>query len=244
MATTLIVDLGSTNLAWCGPAGTGGARHAGAPGRVLVAALAESAPPEVVVVGSVAAAAVTAELRAACEGAWNAEVRELAAGAEAFGVRNGYRVPERLGIDRWAAMVAAFRRHGGPLVVADCGTALTVDVVDAAGRHRGGAVAPGLGLMRAALAAGTRLRPGPELAPPARLLGTDTEQGVAAGVCGAAVGLLRTVCSTVTQDYGAPRIALLTGGDAAVLRGWLDSDWVVAPGLVLDGLALLAGETR
>lgn len=243
MAETLIVDLGSTSLAWRGPAGTGRMRHGGAPGRVIVAALAGSAPPRVVVMGSVAAAAITEEFRSACAKEWGAEVRSLVAGVEALGVRNGYREPQRLGIDRWAGTVAAFHRHGGPVLVADCGTALTVDIVDADGRHRGGAVAPGLDLMRSALGQGTRLQLGSPVAAPVNLLGTDTEQSVAAGVLGAEIGLLGAIRHMITDRFGAPRAALLTGGDAAAVCERLDSDWIVVPELVLDGLALLAGET-
>lgn len=242
MAETLIVDLGSTSVAWRGRTGVGRVRHDGAPGRVIVAALAGSPPPRRVVVGSVATAAATAEFRGACVTEWGAEVRLLAADAEALGVRNGYRTPQRLGIDRWAGVVAAFHRHGGPALVADCGTALTVDIVDADGRHRGGAVAPGLGLMRSALGQGTRLQLGSAVAAPATLLGTDTEQSVAAGVHGATAGLLIAVRRTATDRYGALRAALLTGGDASAIRERLDSGWVVMPELVLDGLALLAGE--
>lgn len=68
------------------------------------------------------------------------------------GVRNGYRKPQQLGVDRWLAMLAAFhlpqRATGQSLCVVDCGTALTLDVLDATGRHLGGYIAPGLTAMR------------------------------------------------------------------------------------------------
>jgi len=49
-----------------------------------------------------------------------------------------------IGADRVANAVAAVHTAGTPVVVADAGTALTTEAVDAAGRFRGGAIAPTL----------------------------------------------------------------------------------------------------
>lgn len=54
------------------------------------------------------------------------------------GVRNGYLNHERLGLDRWMAVVAAYRLSAGACLVLDLGTAVTADFVDADGEHRGG----------------------------------------------------------------------------------------------------------
>src|SRR3546814_5490867 len=60
------------------------------------------------------------------------------------GLRNAYREPERLGVDRWLAMIAAWHTHRGAACIANAGTALTVDVIDAQGQHLGGIIAAGL----------------------------------------------------------------------------------------------------
>src|SRR3546814_17254315 len=59
------------------------------------------------------------------------------------GLRNAYREPERLGVDRWLAMIAAWHTHRGAACIANAGTALTVDVIDAQGQHLGGIIAAG-----------------------------------------------------------------------------------------------------
>lgn len=54
------------------------------------------------------------------------------------GVRNGYREPVMLGVDRWLAILAAYRLAGKACVVVSCGTAVTVDLVAHDGQHLGG----------------------------------------------------------------------------------------------------------
>ena len=64
------------------------------------------------------------------------------------GVRTGVPLaidnPRELGPDRIVNAVAAHRRHGGPCIVVDFGTATTFDAVSAAGEYLGGAIAPGI----------------------------------------------------------------------------------------------------
>src|SRR4029077_2103024 len=80
------------------------------------------------------------------------------------GVRNGYAETWRLGADRWVAMLGAHARYPGrALWVVDVGTALTVDLLDEHGRHRGGLLVPGPALMVESLlrrTAGIRKRAG------------------------------------------------------------------------------------
>jgi len=67
------------------------------------------------------------------------------------GLVNGYDDPATFGVDRWAALIGARCLHDGALCVIDSGTATTVDVVRADGRHIGGAILPGIYTMRRSL---------------------------------------------------------------------------------------------
>ncbi len=244
MPERLIVDIGSTHVAWRSGAGGGRAPHRGHPGSIVTKQV--GARPDAIVAGSVAAPLVLQEFLDALEAHWGLRPKMLVATARARGVRNGYRRPESLGVDRWAAMVAAFEYHGGPVLVADCGTALTLDCVDAEGRHHGGWIAPGLGLMHEALARGTRLGALPPSVALAgeNVFGNDTEEAVTRGCLSALAGTLERARRDAEQACGAKCRLLLTGGDAAIVQARLATDWRVVPGLVLDGLALLGGEAR
>lgn len=83
---------------------------------------------------------------------WKIEPEVIKVDSEAAGVRNGYDEPGTLGADRWLALLAAYELHpDSGACVADCGSALTVDFVTAAGEHLGGYIAPGLAILSAAL---------------------------------------------------------------------------------------------
>ena len=74
----------------------------------------------------------------------------------ACGLRNGYRDPAQLGVDRWLAMCAAWQQFPGSLCVVDAGTAVTIDVVAADGAHSGGLILPGVCLDGNRAATGNR----------------------------------------------------------------------------------------
>ena len=145
--------------------------------------------------------------------------------------------PEAVGVDRLLAAAAAFRLVGGPVIVVDAGTALTVDLVSTAGCFMGGTIAPGLKAMANALAIETSLVPEVELEAPASAVGRDTQECIRAGVVfGAAGAVDRVVEELIDTVDGAPRV-LLTGGDAPFLSPYLKSTHLSEPDLVLRGLA-------
>jgi type III pantothenate kinase len=145
--------------------------------------------------------------------------------------------PEAVGVDRLLAAGAAFRLARGPVIVVDAGTALTVDLVSAAGCFMGGTIAPGLKVMANSLASGTSLLPEVSLQAPASAVGRDTHECIRAGVVfGAAGAVDRVVEELIDIAEGAPRV-FLTGGDAPFLSPYLKLSHVSEPDLVLRGLA-------
>ena len=152
--------------------------------------------------------------------------------ARVAGVTSGYREPEKLGVDRWLALLAAWHELGRACVVADAGTAVTVDVLDGSGVHQGGYIVPGLTLMLNALLSGTsgvRLSAGPVAALAA---GNCTSDAVLRGCTAMTVALIE-------HSRGDPELpVILTGGDADLLAPWLAAPSLLRPELVLDGLGL------
>ena len=74
---------------------------------------------------------------------FGAAVTRLIAERERCGVISGYREPGRLGVDRWLALIGAASPGHGDRVVIDAGSAMTLDLLRADGRHLGGAILPG-----------------------------------------------------------------------------------------------------
>lgn len=157
---------------------------------------------------------------------------------KSHGLRVGYLNPGQLGVDRYVVMVGALQAVRPPFVLADCGTAVTIDAVDAGGRHRGGIILPGLRLMRQSLTKGAGLNAGGV----PRLFADNTGDGIEGGIHAGLAGAIDRIAGDMVEAIGESRY-LLTGGDAEVLRPFLARDWLVDPMLVMRGLAILAGET-
>lgn len=152
------------------------------------------------------------------------------------GVHCGYRDPARLGVDRWLALVAAWHLTDGAVAVVGAGTAATVDFVDADGRHEGGHIAPGLGLMRSALNRTADVRPA-YAAEAVVSPGSDTEGAVSSGTFVMLLGFVEAAVRAFAERGGTAPDVVLTGGDAELLSANLTAPARHEPHLVLDGLA-------
>lgn len=152
----------------------------------------------------------------------------------AFGVYNAYPQPEKLGVDRWLALIASRRYYQTPLCIVDCGTAITVDLMDGEGRHQGGLISPGLTLMKKALANGAQAL---EFNPQCYRLepANFTEAAIDSGALYAAIGLIESVLARHAKNYRL----ILTGGDAGRIAPALSATPVIDDDLVLRGLALI-----
>lgn len=189
-----------------------------------------------VIVASVAATASLAVLRAQAA-VHGVPVHVAHTSARVGDVVNAYAHPENHGVDRWMACLAAYTRGPGSVLVADAGTAITLDWVDARGQHGGGLIAPGLGAMRSTLRAHTQLRPEAAIMH-GDWLATDTDGAIASGTLHSAVALLDNAVVRMQ-----PARLLLAGGDAGTLARHLAHDWQIAPQLVLEGLAYYSAHT-
>ncbi len=123
---------------------------------------------------------------------------------------------------------------GQAVLVVGVGTALTLDLVDAAGRHRGGRIAPSPQLMRQALHA--RAAQLPERGGAYAEFADDTADALASGCEGAALALIERSLHAARDLLGVTPALRLHGGGGEALRAHLPAHaWV--PDAVLQGLA-------
>lgn len=159
--------------------------------------------------------------------------------AFACGVRNAYAEPQRLGVDRFLAMVAAHAEGLGACVLAGVGTALTLDAMAADGTHLGGLIAPGPQLMQQALLGATaQVRPQHE----GQLVeaADNTADAVVSGCWQAAAALVERFVARMAPRLGGAPVLSLGGGDAAQLATLLALPARRADDSVLRGLAVWA----
>jgi type III pantothenate kinase len=242
MSNILLIDIGNSRLKWAVARGTRIARgasveHAGDP----AAALARLAFPraDALWIAHVTGTQHERALTRAAQAASGLRPQYARSEKARLGLKNSYREPQRLGVDRWLAMLAAWSAYRSALCVADAGTALTVDCVDARGRHLGGIIAPGLATAQRALLGATRFATRDLNARYTQGLGRDTEACVRQGAYHACVGAI----VQASAPAGAAATKIITGGDAANLARGLDGGWETRSQLVLEGLLALARDT-
>jgi type III pantothenate kinase len=199
--------------------------------------LALTRPTRVLIV-SVAGPEVRAVLTHWIRQAWGIEAEFVISTAAACGIRNSYAEPERMGADRWVAMIAAHALIGQDCYVVDCGTAVTIDALTADGQHLGGVILPGMRLMREALYRETRQIP-PEFGE-ARLFGQSTRDGVWGGSVYAVALAIDGIIGRMIACHGSG-VRLLTGGDAETVLPHLQSAYRWEPDLIFTGLQVIAG---
>ena len=155
--------------------------------------------------------------------------------AQLAGVRIAYAEPARLGVDRFLALLAARARAPGSWLVVGVGTAITIDLLDGSGLHRGGRIAPSPRLMREALhQAAVQL---PAQGGDYVEFAADSDDALASGCDGAALGLIERSLREATLVLGETPGLLLHGGGADALVPHLPCA-TQASSLVLEGLAL------
>lgn len=237
----LAFDVGNTFAKWGfvedGRVLAGGrALHRGRGVAPALAALSLDRRPDSIVAVNVAGPQAEAALERWAHERFGLKVRRIDADRAHPRMRSRYAAPSRLGADRWAAAVGGFLAYGA-CIVADLGTAATIDAIDASGTHRGGYILPGLDAMRAALGSGTHAVKVDDAEVMPGSWGSDTATGVAGGARRALAALIE---SAAREPDMAGAAVVLTGGDADRVAPWLAIHHHLDRDLVLRGAVALA----
>jgi type III pantothenate kinase len=240
----LLVDLGNSRLKWAraapGQWATGTVLHAQQDlAALLDGAWAELEKPKRILMASVAADTTRDALAEWCRCRWALEPLVIRAQQEQLGVKHCYARPETFGADRWAALIAVRGLTQANACIVDCGTAVTVDALAASGEFRGGAIFPGLRLLRESLLRGTGGIHGVE-GKVDTALGCSTPDAVAGGTQHGLIGAVALLVAEQIAALGGEAEVFLTGGDAPLVRGHLKPPVREVPDLVLKGLARIA----
>ncbi len=196
-------------------------------------------PPQRVIVCSVSNLERLQALEQWARVRWKITAHIVRPQTEQLGVKNLYRRPEQLGADRWAALIGAHGLTSTAACVVDAGTAVTVEALSASGEFLGGAIFPGLRLLRESLARGTEAIPA-VVGNASHCLARSTEDGVAAGTLFGLAGAVERLLEEYRRELGGTVEVFLTGGDAPQLAAQLRVKVTLIPDLVLKGLARIA----
>jgi len=237
----LLIDIGNSRIKWAWardgellPELTG---HGEFPDLERACRPAAASRPSAVLMSSVAGADRVRQVAELCTVRWDITPTILSSQAEQGGVRNGYQEPEKLGVDRWLAIVGAVARYGKPVIVWDLGTAATLDAVDADGQHLGGWILPGPATMLEALGRKTKLTIPEGFAEAGSIApGRCTAECIRRGVLAAQVGALQQFMDSLEGRLGDKPQRIVTGGASPALVDCTGIDCVVDPLLVFRGM--------
>ena len=208
-----------------------------------------------IVVASVAGERVNRMFIRAARNAHAPKPEFVSSQRRAGGVTTQYVEPWRLGVDRFAMAIGAHDlAKGVGVCIVSVGTALTIDLVNAAGTHLGGAILPSPHLMVDSLltktngirrrAAGSESSLASRLAPgrAGSIFARSTRAAIEQGALLAAAAAIDRGAQEAAHMLGQTPLVVLTGGGAKAVAPLIQTTHVSVPGLVLHGLAVLAQE--
>jgi type III pantothenate kinase len=245
--TLLLVDIGNTRIKWVRVRdGQFGTRHAAVHsswGARDYARLFGRTRLARVVVSSVAGARADGLLAGAATRA-GVRAQFVKVARNAGGVTVGYLEPWRLGVDRFVGMVGAHQLFPHlPVCVVGVGTAMTLDLIDGSGRHKGGVIIPAPTLLVETLlsrTSGIRRRAQGGGSGERGLFGRSTRSGIVQGSRYAAAALIDRAVQEAEVLVRRRPLVVLTGGGSEAVRALVKSPCVGVPDLVLRGLQVLA----
>jgi len=249
---TLLIDIGNSRIKWAVLASNGrlgrqrACAHDGRPPRGWERMLFEGAGAiERVVAVSVAPDSFERAIVRAATRRKIGRPHFVHAARSIGGVTTCYTEPWRLGADRLVAAIGAHAlARSRTCCIVDVGTAMTLDILDARGRHLGGAIVPGPRLMAEALLQdthGIKARAAGARVGARNFFARNARAAVQAGADYAVAATIDRAVLEAGKRLGPRPLVLLTGGAAAAVAPLLRTRSIrKVPDLVLRGLAELS----
>ncbi len=146
--------------------------------------------------------------------------------------------PDKVGTDRIMAAFACYSVVEQAVAIIDCGTALTIDLVDDNGVFQGGVICPGFAVAAKALSENTALLPKIKISKPADAIGKNTADAINAGLYYGAIGTIQEVVTRFSEKINKWPQTIMTGAAAAIIKD--DCDFIdnLVTDLVTKGVAL------
>ncbi|WP_418318605.1 type III pantothenate kinase [Piscinibacter sakaiensis] len=250
--TFLAVDVGNTRLKWAQYAGAAPGATLLAHGAVFLETIDDLADtvwkdlptPHTMLGCIVAGEGIKRRVEEQLE-LWDLPPRWVVPSRQAGGITNGYDHPNRLGPDRFVALIGARHRvisrgQPRPALVVMVGTAVTVDALDTEGNFLGGMILPGFGVMQRALemsTAGLKVPTGEITDFP-----TNTSDALMSGGSNAMAGAIERMHRKLCEFSGQEPVLLMSGGAASKLAAITDLHFATIDSLIFDGLLVLQAQ--
>jgi type III pantothenate kinase len=146
--------------------------------------------------------------------------------------------PDKVGTDRVISAAAAYDVVEDAVVVADFGTAVTIDLVDQNGIFLGGVICPGFEISAKALRDYTAQLPNIKITKPKAPYGKNTVDAINCGLYYSIVGALEEIIRRYAEQIGRWPQTIITGTGAKTIAD--DCEFIdnYVPNLVVKGIVL------
>lgn len=147
--------------------------------------------------------------------------------------------PAKVGVDRVMCAFAAFSVVGDAVVVADFGTAVTIDLVNEKGVFLGGTIMPGFDMSADALHRQTAALPKVDkIKTPRKPFGRNTVEAINNGLYYSAIGALETITRFYSEQLGKWPQTVVTGGNMEIVKSGCDFADSFVTNLGVKGIVL------
>jgi len=171
---------------------------------------------------------------------FGSSLTRLLSRAEYAGVTSGYTHPERLGVDRWLALIAAAHICNRNCIVIDAGSAITLDLLRSDGQHLGGAILPGLNTSLDDFKRIFRhIDFSDEAISQCEHPGCSTEAAIQIDYGQNSITLLPRLVNRWSKIFDQEAEIILAGGDASGVQKIIDQPGRIVPDLVFQGMKLI-----
>jgi len=159
------------------------------------------------------------------------------------GIKTGIKIktdnPKQLGADILVGAVASLNKYGAPFIIVDMGTAITLFYVNADKELIGGIITPGIRTSYLGLFSKTSKLEEVKFDNPPNIIGKDTITCIQSGMIFGTASLIDGLIRKMKKECGDDSKAIITGGEAATIKDFLEEEVVYDENLLLDGLRII-----
>jgi type III pantothenate kinase len=159
------------------------------------------------------------------------------------GIKTGINIktdnPKQLGADILVGAVASLNKYGAPVIIIDMGTAITLFYVDASKELIGGIITPGIRTSYLGLFSKTSKLEEVKMDNPPNIIGKDTITCIQSGMIYGTASLLDGLIRKMKKVCGGNPKVIITGGEAAFVKNFLEEEVIFDENLLLDGLRII-----
>lgn len=152
-------------------------------------------------------------------------------------VTSAYEQPKQLGVDRWLTLLASAQLYPNKnVLIIDAGTATTIDLLAASGKHHGGWILAGVSTLFTSVLRETTKVNALVSSDTSLAFGTDTTTNVNNACWAATVGLINQAINQAELDLGQLDVIVITGGNSKTLHNLVTAPMTRIDDLVFYGL--------